>query len=212
MTIVFKGLQPAPPKPVPVKKVEVRKPVARIIPIEIQGPQDGIVNKELTFSAANLSSSDADLEWSFGETGRIDSRLPNPKYRYASAGSYTVTLRVPNKPIASKLITIKGYSAPVASDCPSISRQELQSLFQAFVNASNDGLKAEAKKQLQKYFIKSNLENQIIDDHFPGSSGMSLNNWCKFVEYESISSVSIIGDPQKNPSNCIYNVHISSRK
>lgn len=181
-----------------------------LTPIIIDGPAVEMVRKEITFSLRNLKPEDTNIEWSFGESGLIDSRIPTPKYKYQKAGTYLITVHIPDHPDTKMTIKIndaaRPVTAPASKSCTNISQSELQSLFQQLVNASSDDRKAQIKNQLLSYFANPMDESVISDSHYPGPR--SLNAMIRTSESITAKSIRITG-MEKSPGNCITYLQIS---
>jgi len=77
----------------------------------LEGPSSALVNQTVTYTDPNPSSAIKKYKWSFGDGAKSETEAPSAKHAYASAGEYTVELRVANaqgaeSAPASKKITV----------------------------------------------------------------------------------------------------------
>lgn len=186
---------------------------------KISGPSQGMQLENLSFTAFPTNAKT--YEWSFGETGRIDSNEKAPIYTYKKPGPYTITLTIDDEnnnrqTISHPINIMKVYSqmdqAPIDAAAP-------PPVDDSYEKANDD-----IKKILQEIALGNNFNknyNYLLSTYMCGNDNAAINvnnyttsfySYCMDLQHKENIVIQEVKTNYNSMKQCVVKLDITQSK
>lgn len=192
---------------------------AEVESVKISGPSQGMQLESLSFTA--FPSNAKTYEWSFGETGRIDSNEKSPTYTYKKAGQYTITLTVDDENNQRQTIThpinvmkvynqmeqapIEAAAPPPVDDSYELANDDIKKVLQQIALGNN--FNSNYNYLLKTYMCNNDKAAIVVND-----KTTTFYYYCMDLQYTKNIVIQEVKTNYDSTKRCVVKLDITQSK